>query len=92
MKALVFVLMSLGTFRVWRFIGRDDLTVGIRVHLPPFILKGVTCPWCLGSWLSIAAAFVVDRIYVLPPHWGLWAAGVAGAVGFLGELDWKLQK
>lgn len=89
---LLFVVLSLATFRLWRLIGKDDISAGIRAKLPAVVAKPVSCPWCSGSWLSIAATFAVDRWLVfLDPWWPLWAAGVAAVVGFLGEMDRELD-
>lgn len=90
--ALLFVALSLGTFRAWRLIGRDDITAFLRRPLPEIVLKGISCPWCFGTWCALLSTLAVDRFVVaLHPHWLLWFAGVAASVGFLGEIDARLD-
>lgn len=100
MTTLVFVLIVLASFRAWRLIGRDDITSFARRPMPELALKGVTCPWCLGLWVTIGVgaavhAFVYDLVRgVVLNRIGFVALVVAAAsalVGFIGELDGKLQ-
>lgn len=86
--ALLFVLLSLSVYRVWRLIGKDDITAPLRAPLPTWMLKGIECPNCLGTWIAIAAVWLVDRqLVTLEPNWPIWAAAVACAVGLIGGLD-----
>lgn len=86
--AFLFVLLSLSVYRVWRLIGKDDITAPLRAPLPAFLVKGIECPWCLGTWMSVAAVYGVDRnLVTLEPNWPIWAAAVACAVGLIGRLD-----
>jgi hypothetical protein len=97
--ALLFVLLAFATFRVWRFIGRDDVTEPLRAFafgdatgfVRRYARDLVCCPWCAGTWVSVASVYAAHRwLTVLSPHWLLWAVGVAAVVGFLGEIDEKL--
>ena len=93
--ALLFVALSLASYRVWRLVGKDDITVFMRAplmrantRLSNWVLKGLTCPWCFGTWVSVAAVYATHRWLVpLHPHWLLWAVAVSCAVGLIGELD-----
>lgn len=89
--ALLFIALALASYRVWRLLGRDDITEPLRAPLPTFVLKGLTCPWCFGTWVAIASVYATHRWLVpLEPHWLLWAVAVASVVGFLGEIDRRL--
>jgi hypothetical protein len=90
-SALLFIALSLASYRAWRLLGRDDITAFARQPLPLFINKGLTCPWCAGTWIAIASVYATHRWLVpLGPHWLLWAIAVAAVVGFLGEIDRRL--
>lgn len=86
---LLFVALSLASYRVWRLAGRDDITEPIRSHLPGFLQKLVRCEWCLGSYVSVASVYATHRwLVVLRPHWLLWAVAVSCVVGLIGtRLD-----
>lgn len=86
---LLFVALSLSVYRVWRLVGKDDITAPIRDKLGTgWVRQGAECPWCLGTWLSIASVYATHRwLVVLRPHWLLWAVGVACVVGLIGNVD-----
>ena len=85
-SALLFVALSLACYRLWRLAGKDDITQALRRPLPSFVLAGLTCPWCFGSWLSFGAVYATHRwLVALHPHWLLWAIAVSCAVGLIGE-------
>lgn len=91
-SALLFIALCFAAWRTWRLIGRDDITGFIRAKLPDFVLVGVQCPFCLGTWIAVASTYLVHRyVQVLEPHWLLWAVAVAGGVGLLGLVDEKLS-
>lgn len=86
MTALLFVGLVLGSYRLWRLIGKDDITAPLRRPLPSFVLQGVECPWCSGTLITVAATFLLHHFVVaLDPHWLLWAAAAATLVGLLGD-------
>lgn len=96
MTLLVLVVVALASFRLWRLIGRDDITARLRSPLPPYALRGITCPWCLGTWVAVGIAvlthvfvydFVSGAILNRAGFVALVAAAVACVIGFLGELD-----
>lgn len=92
MSGLLLVLLTLGVYRIWRFLAKDDITSFFHAHIPGKLGDGWRCAWCLGTWLSIGATYFVHTWFVkLEPHWGLWAAAVACGVGFLGEIDDRLS-
>lgn len=90
-SALLFIALSLAVYRVFRLIGRDDITasfrdwVSDRLKRVPKLLLFLTCEWCLGTWLSLASVYSTHRWLVpLEPHWLLWSVAVACVVGLIG--------
>lgn len=84
----MFVLLVGGSYRTWRFFGRDDITAPFRDRLPALVAKGVSCAWCLGTWIAVAGAFLVHRYATaLPGHWLWWAVAVACGVGLMERVD-----
>ena len=84
-NALLFVALSFASYRLWRLIGKDEITAPLRAPMHGKLLELVTCEWCLGTWLSFAAVYSTHRwLVVLKPHWLLWAVAVSCAVGLLG--------
>lgn len=84
----VYVLLVAACYRTWRLIGHDDITEPLRRPLPDFIRKGVECPFCMGTWVSLIGVFLADRyVLALSGHWLLWAAAVACGVGLLNRVD-----
>lgn len=76
------IIVALVAYRVWRLIGRDDVTDRIR---PSWAM--LNCSWCLGTWVTIAvglATFYFDLTMTSP--WLLIPAAAA-LVGFLGQFD-----
>jgi hypothetical protein len=82
------VILALAVFRIYRLIADDDILDGPRDRLLDRLAeerlekldKLITCPWCLGFWLSVLAWLA----WLVTPDWtvGLafpWAlsAGVA---------------
>jgi hypothetical protein len=87
------LLVGAAAYRVWRLVGQDSITWPVRRYLDPnagriraWFYELVTCPWCLGSWVAIAAAFATDAVgwTTTPPLLlGFAAAVVVGVIG-----DW----
>lgn len=87
--ALLFVLTSLGAYRLWRFVALDDLPFIERPrewfenwvcrHFGPEWSSGVSCPWCSGWWASCIAVGVVWAYRPLPLP-ALWFAAVSTVV------------
>lgn len=83
--ALLFVLLVLGAFRLWRLVGKDDITEPLRRPLPNLLLKGLTCAWCAGTWTAVGVTYAVHRYVVDLDPWLLWAGAVAALVGLIGD-------
>lgn len=87
--------LALAVYRVWRIIAVDQITEPIRIRtifrsgpVWSWLEDLVTCPWCLGWWLSGAASVAYVAALGLSWWWVvlLWPA-VSCVVGFLGKLD-----
>lgn len=90
---LLFVALSLASYRVWRLIGRDSITEPLRRPMRGKLAELVTCEWCSATWLSLASVYSTHRwLTELRPHWLLWAVAVSSAVGLLGSLDERLNR
>jgi hypothetical protein len=91
--ALLFVVVVLAAYRVWRFFALDDLppVVAARDAFENRIQRrhgaawsdGLMCVWCSGWWASCAVVGVVWALRPLPLP-GLWFLAVAAAVGLAG--------
>lgn len=92
-EALLFVALSLGVFRLWRFLGRDEITQAFHSRIPGKLGDGWRCPFCLGTWLSLGMTWLAHRyVGTLEPHWLVWGVAVAAVVGFLGQIDDRLSE
>lgn len=103
-QPLLFVLMALAAYRLWRIIGEDEWppSRALRAYVARRAEHGnlierlrparawaevqtmIECPWCLGTWISIAVVIVCAQLtsVELPI---LQAMGVACAVGLIGS-------
>jgi hypothetical protein len=79
----LFLLLVGASYRIYRFIGRDDITEGMRLRLPDRVRMPLSCSWCLGSWISFLVVGIYWLIYGLPLPilWGLAVACVVGLIG-----------
>lgn len=80
----LFVLLIGASYRIYRLIGRDDITAGLREKLPERAQEPLACPWCLGSWVSFGVVGIYWYAYELPVPI-LWALAVACVVGLIGS-------
>lgn len=93
MSALLFVGLCLGSYRLWRLIGKDDITEPGRQFLfgdaSGFVRRYardlVCCPWCAGTWVSLLVTYLVHRYVTMFDPWPLWAGAVACVVGLIGN-------
>jgi hypothetical protein len=87
---IVAVLIALTAYRLWRLVALDTVTERLRFRLLP---EGttrwvfVTCPWCLGTWLT-GGLWVLTwwQLQSLPAP-GLVLGAAAALTGLLGLLD-----
>lgn len=95
------VLLALCAHRIWRFVGRDEITAPLRARLfgdetlPKPGLRGwfadmVTCEWCLGTWTALGLV-AYDHFHPVA-MWALLLGAVASLVGFLGSTDARLNR
>ena len=56
MTWLAFVIITLAAARVTRLVTTDSITEPLRERLTrwPLAYELVTCPWCIGFWISLA--------------------------------------
>lgn len=94
---MTLVLLSLASFRLWRFVGRDDWppcewfrsqlderAENERGWVWHYVRTLVTCPWCLGTWVAFAVVAWAD-VWVGLESPILWALAVACTVGLIGS-------
>lgn len=95
MAVLAIPFLALAVYRVWRIVAVDQITEPIRARIIfrdhpawDWFVDLVTCPWCLGWWLSGVASLVYVAALDLSAWWVwlLWPA-VSCVVGFLGKFD-----
>jgi hypothetical protein len=76
---LILVLYVLAVMRLTRLINFDTIMDWLHVwvgnHLGPnhWVAEFLTCPWCVGMWVSIFTAWV-PLLFFGFPNWGLYAA------------------
>lgn len=93
-------VVALASYRLWRLLALDVITLPIRVWLfcidpegerePRFgsALYWLHCPWCSGTWLSALVTLAADRTIdggLQAPV--LVAAAAAALTGLLGAHD-----
>lgn len=88
--ALLFVLVTAASYRLWRLLALDDLPplVAVRDRVEDAIRRrhgvdwsnGLQCAWCLGAWCSFAVVGAVWSVHPLPLP-ALWFAAVSTVVG-----------
>lgn len=93
---VLFVLMSLAAYRLWRLVAVDKLPpimwarerfeAAVDRRFNAVWADGVTCPWCSGAWVS---ALVVGAVWCVRPLTlpALWFAAVSTTVGLLAQWD-----
>lgn len=92
--ALVFVLISLASYRLFRLVALDTLPplarlrtwgeVKITAHFSDAWADGITCPWCAGAWTT-AIVVVVTDLFASVPLPGLQWAAAGTVVGLIGS-------
>lgn len=93
-------VIALASYRLWRLLALDVITLQIRVWLfridpegerePRFgsALYWLHCPWCSGTWLTALVTLAADRTIdggLQVPV--LSAAAAAALTGLLGAYD-----
>lgn len=91
-----FLILALAVFRVYRLIAEDDILDRPRDwaldRLEEERLEKldqlITCPWCLGFWLSVLAWLA----WLVSPGWAVGLAlpwALSAAVALVAKLDLK---
>ena len=87
---LLFLLLVLASYRLWRLLGRDEITKLDRerllAHDRVWLTAAIECPWCLGSYCAFAVVGLTWFFQSLPLP-GLWFPAVACGVGLIGKWD-----
>lgn len=93
---MMFVLMVLAAYRIWRLLAEDAFPpmIWLREHLEGAVERrfggmwagGVACPWCSGFWISCAVVAAVWAVTPIPLP-ALWFGAVSTAVGLLAQRD-----
>lgn len=90
MNIVVWVVLMLAAYRLWRLLALDDLTRDVRerfgARLHPRLEAAIYCPWCLGFWCCVAV-FGLASIWVSLPLVVAQVAAASTVVGFLGAHD-----
>lgn len=83
----LFVLVVLAAYRVTRIITSDTITRRARErYVPSRWLEAITCPWCVGFWVSGAAVGIVLLFGVSLPLPVAWWFALSAAVGLIAEV------
>jgi hypothetical protein len=77
-------------------LGEGRLSSGVRVFLvdggrwlavePHWLGELITCPWCMGQWVSLVMAALTPGI-TYPVAWIAVSLGLSTAVGLLSRMD-----
>lgn len=94
--ALLFMLMSLAAYRLWRLWAldvlppvvwaRDRAELAVADRFGNAWADGVTCSWCAGTWCAVFTVAAVWTVRPLPLP-ALWFGAVGTVVGFLAQYD-----
>lgn len=80
------LVVGLVAYRIWRIIGADTLTQPIRDRLDGWVKELVECPWCLGTWVTLAVTFIAAALGLLTlPVVVVWLAASV-VVGMIGSV------
>lgn len=94
MTSFTWLILALASFRLQRIITTDDWPlsewfrdkVRIRFGLESSWFKLVTCPWCIGSHITILV-FLEHHILAVVPFPVYACIAAAAVVGLLGNHD-----
>lgn len=101
MTALEFVLLALAAYRLTRLVAVDTITqpardwIEYRVGGLSHWYTLVTCPFCVGFWVSAAVAVAAAAAHIVPRHWEdqlllVWA--LAGLQSLLSSADARMNR
>lgn len=92
---VVWILLTLAAYRLWRLLALDDLP-GLADVRHRTIAAGqgtraerwvdaIWCPWCLGFWCCVAVFAAADLAGTSIPLPAVQIAAASTAVGLIGE-------
>lgn len=64
------LLLGLAAWRTWHLLAKDDITEPARDWLDERFDEFISCPFCLGFWVSLAWT----GFWVVWPTGALWSA------------------
>jgi len=80
------LLIALAAYRAWRLLALDAIAAPLRLRLRGCAAELVSCPWCLGTWLTAGFwALAWWQLSFAAP--GLVLGAAAALTGVLGALD-----
>lgn len=82
------LIIGLVAYRLWRIIGKDSITAGLRDRLDrhPRLDDFIGCPWCLGFWITGAVTAFAYWTGSVEDWLFTWLAASV-VVGLLGRVD-----
>lgn len=92
----IYLLLALATFRLWLVLAEDSILDGPRSKLSEGVRSFVTCPWCLGAWLSLLTYLGWIAFGPGTWNWDDWYLGLvnvfalSAGVGLLGQAYHRL--
>lgn len=92
-SALTLLILVLFAYRLTRLIAVDDITSPLRDRAHGWLGELVTCPFCVGVWVSAAVVlFAANTVLTLQWEWVVLAVGaVAGGQALCSSADARLN-
>lgn len=96
MMAFKLLILVLAGYRVTRFVTTDDMPLLAKIRdgaqktlrrtLGDDWAEGLTCPWCVGTYVSAAAVAIGSQVTSLPVPVAWWLATASG-IGIVARIE-----